>query len=158
MGGPTNPGLPGAGRGRGTMGGGGGSGPPPGRSREDEMAARRALMAELVQLPAKLTIAQDGDRLTFRDPDGVTRVYVANGKREKHQLRNGTIETKSRWDGDALVMELKAGGRLTITRRLTVRGDPRQLEITTSFDGGPNDASRLAVYDPTDDQAALQGD
>jgi hypothetical protein len=147
------PGGGGMGRGGGFPGGGGGGmrgRPDDGRRRED-MAARRELMQELMQLPARVTIAQDGDKVTFIEPDGVVRSYLANDKVEKHQLQNGTIETKSRWDADALVMELKANGGLTITRRFAVRGDPRQLEVTTTMDRGPKDAKRIAVYDGVDD-------
>jgi len=115
------------------------------------MAARRELMQELMQLPPRVTIAQDGDKVTFIEPDGVVRTYLANDKVEKHQLQNGTIETKSRWEADALVMELKPSGGMTITRRFAVRGDPRQLEVTTTMDRGPKDAKRIAVYDGVDD-------
>jgi hypothetical protein len=147
------PGGGGMGRGGGFPGGGGGGmrgRSDDGRRRED-MAARRELMQELMQLPARVTIAQDGDKVTFIEPDGVVRSYLANDKVEKHQLQNGTIETKTRWDTDALVMELKANGGATITRRFAVRGDPRQLEVTTTMDRGPKDAKRIAVYDGVDD-------
>jgi hypothetical protein len=119
--------------------------------RREDMAARRALMEELMQLPPKFTIAQDGDKVVFIEPDGVVRSYVANDKTEKHQLQNGTIETKSKWEADALVMDLKADNGPTITRRYAVKGDPRRLEITTTFDGGPKDAKRLAVYETAEE-------
>ncbi|MEO5823455.1 MAG: hypothetical protein ABIT71_23370 [Vicinamibacteraceae bacterium] len=136
---------------RGGMGGGGAGGPGGGaRRREGDMAARRALMEELMALPPTFTIAQDGDKVVFIEPDGVVRSYVANNKVEKHQLQNGTIETKSRWDGDALEMELKPSGGLTITRRYSVRGTPRQLEIETTTNRGPKNAKRIAVYEVTD--------
>ena len=96
----------------GGMGGGGGRGAPGGiRGREEDRAARRALLEELIALPPKFTIAQDGDKVVFIEPDGVVRTFVVNDKAEKHQLQNGTIETKSRWDGNALEMELKSLGR-----------------------------------------------
>ncbi len=133
------------GMGRGMGGAGGGT------RREGDMAARRALLEELMALPPKFTIAQDGDKVVFIEPDGVVRTYVADDRTEKHQLQNGTIETKSRWDGDALEMELKPSGGLTITRRYAVRGTPRQLEVTTTANRGPKNAKRIAVYEVTDD-------
>jgi hypothetical protein len=136
------------GGGRGGDGGGDGGGM---RRREGDMAARRALLEELMTLPPKFTIAQDGDKVVFIEPDGVVRTYVANDKAEKHQLQNGTIETKSRWDGDTLEMELKPSDGLTITRRYAVRGAPRQLEVTTTTNRGPKNAKRIAVYAVTDD-------
>jgi hypothetical protein len=140
---------------RGGMGGGGGRGGQGGGDRRrDDMAARRALMEELVTLPPKFTIAQDGDKVIFIEPDGVVRTYVANDKAEKHQLQNGTIETKSRWDGDALEMELQSPGGLTITRRYAVHGTPRLLEVTTTTNRGPKNAKRVSVYELTDDGGA----
>jgi hypothetical protein len=148
MGGPGG----GGGGGRFPMRGGGGSGPPDRARREGDMASRRALMVELMELPPKVTIAQDGDKVVFIEPDGVVRTYVANDKDEKHQLQNGTIETRSKWDDGALVMVLKVGKRAPeITRRFKIKGDPRQLEVTTTFDGGPRDAKRIAVYEHVDD-------
>ena len=137
---------------RGGMGGMGGGprGGQDGDKRREDMAARRALMQELLELPPRVTIAQDGDKLAFIEPDGVVRTYVANDKSEKHQLQNGTIETKSKWDGDALVMELKTSGGMTITRRWAVRGEPRQLEVTTTAERGPSNAKRIAVYEAAD--------
>jgi hypothetical protein len=122
--------------------------------REEDRAARRALLEELLALPPKFTIAQDGDKVVFIEPDGVVRTFVVNEKAEKHQLQNGTIETKSRWDGNALEMELKPSGGLTLTRRYEVRGTPRQLEVTTTARRGPKNAKRVAVYDLTDDVSA----
>ena len=122
--------------------------------REEDRAARRALLEELIALPPKFTIAQDGDKVVFIEPDGVVRTFVVNDKTEKHQLQNGTIETKSRWDANALEMELKSPGGLTLTRRYEVRGTPRQLEVTTTASRGERNAKRVAVYDVTDDATA----
>ena len=139
------------------MGGGGGRGGPGGMQHsEEDRAARRALVEELIAVPPKFTIAQDGDKVVFIEPDGVVRTFVVNDKPEKHQLQNGTIETKSRWDANALEMELKSPGGLTLTRRYEVRGTPRQLEITTTAARGEKNAKRVAVYDVTDDAPASQ--
>lgn len=111
------------------------------------MEARRALMQEVLTLPARLTISQDGDKVVFIEPDGVVRTYLANGTAEKHQLTNGTIETKARWDGPTLRMSLVAGARTTLVRTFRVTDDPRRLHVTTAFEGGPKDQGQLTVYD-----------
>jgi hypothetical protein len=111
------------------------------------MEQQRALLQEVMELPARLTITQDGDRVIFVEPDGVARTYVANGKTEKHQLTSGTIETKSSWDGGSLRMEMTVGGRGKLVRMFAVREDPRRLEVSTGFDGAPKDSQRLTVYD-----------
>lgn len=139
--------------GAGGRGGRGGKGDVP--QREGDMAARRALIDELMAMPASITIAQDGDRLSLVEPDGIARIYHANDRTERHQLLNGTIETKSRWDDGALVMELKPRGGPTITRRYGVRpGAPAQLEITTRVDRDRKGVKRVAVYERAADDGA----
>lgn len=156
-GGPGGPGGPGGGgRGGGMRGrpGGFGGGRSPdtggqrgGRPSSEDVEARRALMQEVVDLPAHLTITQEGDTVRFLEPDGVSRSYVVNGKTEKHQLTNGTIETKASWDGDALKLVITAGERGALVRTFRLRSDPRRLEVATSFEHAPKDAVRLTVYD-----------
>jgi hypothetical protein len=146
----------GAGRRGGFGGGRGGRGPaggrgPGGAGQRADMAARRGLIEELMGVPPSVTIVQDGDRLAFTEPDGVVRVYHANNRTEKHQLLNGTIETKARWDEGSLVMELKPRGGMTITRRYTLRpGAPAQLEVTTRADRDRKGVTRIAVYELAD--------
>lgn len=147
--------MGGAGRGGG-MGGRGGSMPggPRGRSGDapsrEDMEARRELMAEVVTLPVRWTITQDGDKVVFVEPDGVVRTYVANGAKEKHQLTNGTIETISSWDGPRLRMTINAGGRATLVRTFEAKADPHRLEVTTTAERAPKDARQVSVYDPAD--------
>lgn len=124
-----------------------GGGPPGGAPTREDMEARRALMQEVLTLPARLTITQEGDKVVFIEPDGVVRTYAANGAAEKHQLTNGTIETKAKWDGQTLRMELVVGARMTLVRTFRVTGDPRRLQVTTVFEGGPKDQGQLTVYD-----------
>lgn len=168
MPGPDGMGRP-AGRGRGGPGGGGGGGrgfgggmgggrrggggPPDGaRPSKDDVEARQALMQEVMTLPSRVTITQDGDKVVFIEPDGVVRTYAASGRAEKHQLTNGTIETKTSWDGPSLKMEIKMGPRGVLVRTFTVKDDPRRLQVTTVFEGGPKDRGHRAVYDETPTQ------
>jgi hypothetical protein len=130
---------------RGACNGSGPSAAVPPRTRETSAAP--ALVQELLLRPPMLTIAQAGDAITFTDADGAARTYIANDRTEKHQHQHGTIETKTRWDRDALVMELKADRRLTITRRFVVKGNPRQLAVMTSYGGLRRDAQPMWVYD-----------
>jgi hypothetical protein len=111
------------------------------------MEARRALMQEVMTLPARMTITQDGSKVVVIEPDGVVRTYVADGAVEKHQLTSGTIETRAKWDGPALRLEIRIGDRMTVIRTFEVRDDPRRLEVTTAFAGGGKDQRQLTVYD-----------
>jgi len=150
-GGPGGPG--GGGRGGGFGGGmgggrrGGGGSPDGGRPSKDDMEVRQALMQEVMTLPPRVTITQDGDKVVFIEPDGVVRTYVASGQAEKHQLTNGTIETRSSWDGPSLKMEITLGQRGVLVRTFSIKDDPRRLEVSTAFDRAPKDARHLTVYD-----------
>jgi hypothetical protein len=144
-GGRVGGGFGGMGGGRGGMGGGRGGGE---RPTPEDMEAQRALMQEVTQLPSRVTITQDGDKVMVAEPDGVVRSYLVNGKTEKHQLTHGTIETKSSWDNAQLKMEITVG-RAKLVRTFGVRDNPRRLEVATSFEGAPKDARRLTVYDET---------
>ncbi len=149
-GGPGRGGF-GGGAGGGARGGGSRGGGPGGGERpsKEQMEAGRALLAEVMELPARFTLIQDGEKLIVTEPDGVVRTYLVNGKAEKHQLTNGTIETKTSWDGPSLVMRIAAGERMTVERAFTIRENPRRLEVATGFERAPKDARRLHVYDPT---------
>jgi hypothetical protein len=139
-------------------GGRGGRGPGDGRLRETDLAARRGLIEELLAMPASITIAQDGDRLSLVEADGIARIYYANGRTERHQLLNGTIETRSRWDDGTLVMELKPRGGPTITRRYRLGpGAPPTLEITTRVDRDRKGVRRLAVYERAGNDGVTAG-
>jgi hypothetical protein len=142
------------------MGNGKGIGGPPARGRgiylaptltPEEIDARKRLMREVMEMPRRLTIEQDGDRLVFIEPGGIVRIYLANNRAEKHQLVNGTIETRARWDADALVMEVRPADGVRIQHTYAIRGTPRRLEIETTFDGAPKAVKRLTVYDAPGD-------
>jgi hypothetical protein len=133
--------------GGGGFGMGGARGGGPARPSAEDMEQQRALLQDVMTLPARLTIAQDADKVTFIEPDGVSRSYLVNGKTEKHQLTHGTIETRSSWDDGALKMEIAVGGQTRVVRRFAVRAGPRRLEVATTFDGAPRDTQRLTVYE-----------
>jgi hypothetical protein len=66
------------------------------------------------------------------------RKFKTDGKKEKHQFDNGTVETKSHWDKDGLVIEtdLQNGMKLTQTYALAPAAEKRQLVISTKMEGG----------------------
>jgi hypothetical protein len=75
----------------------------------------------------------------------MVRRYIANGKTEKHQLMAGTIETKSRWDGSTLEMEIMLGQRMTLTRRYRLDPVVHRLVVITGTERNPQ--ARSTVYD-----------
>jgi hypothetical protein len=150
MGGPGMGGPGGGLRGPGGMGGPGMGDPGASRPNEEEMRRMRDLMQELFEVPSRFTITQRADQVVFTEADGPVRTYMTNGKAEKHQLTTGTVETRTRWEAGALVMDIKANDRMTITRRYTLDANARRLTVTTTMPRGRGE--RVSVYeDATND-------
>ncbi len=77
----------GGGIGRGGGGGRSGGGPSGGAPSSEDMEARRALMQEVMTLPARMTIAQDGDKVVVIEPDGVVRTTSPPARRRSTSSR-----------------------------------------------------------------------
>lgn len=141
---PSDAGMPGPQGGRAPFGGGfGGLGGPPmggmgGRAPMDpeQMKQRRDLVRELLEPVGRFTLDQDAQVVTFTYPDGRQVRYRTNGKAEKHQAVNGTVETETRWKGDALERETNLDDGLRITETFT-RERPDQLVLMVTMSGGP---------------------
>ena len=125
-------GVSGMGMGRG-MGGGGQMSD----EQKQEMERRRALMKELLQPSDRMNVTVENDLVTFTESDGRVRKFKTDGKKEKHQFDNGTVETKSKWDNTGLVIEtaLQNGMKLTQTYAIAA-GEKRQLVLATKMEGG----------------------
>jgi hypothetical protein len=105
---------------------------------QEKMKARRALMQEVLETDATFTVIEGDGTVSFTHPDGRVMTYKTDGKKEKHQLTNGTIETKTKWDKDtqALVIEMDLGDGMKATHTYTVTGAPRQLADSVKVEGG----------------------
>ena len=113
----------------------------------------RDLMRELMTAPARLTIVQRDDAVSFTDDDGHVRKFVANGKDEKHQLTSGTLETTSRWKDGAMVIAWETGRGPTVVRRYRIEPTTKQLVVETTMKGGRESGDRppvTHVYDPVE--------
>jgi hypothetical protein len=125
-------GVSGMGMGRG-MGGGGQMSD----EQKQEMERRRALMKELLQPSDRMNVTVENDIVTFTESDGRVRKFKTDGKKEKHQFDNGTVETKSKWDNTGLVIETDLQNGMKLTQTYTVAaGEKRQLVLATKMEGG----------------------
>lgn len=138
-GGFSGPGMGGSGGGRGS------------RPSEEEIQQFRDLVQELLQPPARLTITRDGEAVAFVNADGRVRKYVPNGKPEKHQMNAGTVETKTRWEGPALLVETRLRDGMTLKTNFALETGTGRLLVTTSLEGrgsADDQPPIVAVYDP----------
>lgn len=153
--------MGGGGYGGGGMGRGGGMGGGGGTSDEQkqEMERRRALMRELLQPSDRMTVTITDDVVSFTESDGRVRKFKTDGKKEKHQFDNGTVETKSKWSADGLVIETDLQGmKLTQTYSLAQGREKRQLMLQTKMEGGnsPDGGDRKPVIHYYDDAVDVQ--
>ena len=118
-------------------GGGMGGGGPMSDEQKQEMERRRALMKELLQPSDRMNVTVENDLVTFTESDGRVRKFKTDGKKEKHQFDNGTVETKSKWDNSGLVIETDLQNGMKLTQTYTVAaGEKRQLVLATKMEGG----------------------
>ncbi len=118
------------------------------------MKNTRALLDELMTATPRLSIFQrDGLRIAFVDGDGHTRAFTADGKKERHQLKAGTLETATKWNGVTLVQQSALGGGITVTQTFAL-DDAKRLVISTTLDDarmGKVPANK-SVYDREDER------
>jgi hypothetical protein len=101
------------------------------------MEKTMALMQELMTPTAHwiMTSADDGT-IVFSDAEGRSSRYIPNDKKEKHQLTDGTIETKTRWDNGQLRQEIFLSAGMKAVRVFAVMPQDKQLTVTTTMEGG----------------------
>ena len=141
----------GGGRGGG-MGGPGGGGP---QRDPEQMKKMRDFMQAVMTMPAGITIVQQEKEISFTDDQGQVTKITPDGKEEKHVFGSETGKTKTKWNGDQLVMEISGDGSAPkITRTYAIAQGPdgaKQLRVVTSLQGnrGPGGARTITrVYDP----------
>jgi hypothetical protein len=136
-------GGPGGGMGRG-MGGG--------KDRES-MERQRALVRELIEPLPRMTVTSDSETVTFAASDGRLRRYRVDGRKEKHQFDNGTVDTKSKWEKEQLTIETSTSGGMKLVETYSVN-DRHQLVVEAKF-AGDRSSGRPPIVHVYDD-ASLQ--
>lgn len=101
---------------------------------KEAMEAMRELMTPTGHWVIK---EEDGGAIVFNSAEGRSVRYVANNKKEKHQLANGTIETKTRWDNGRLRQEIELSTGMKAVRVFAVSADEAQLTVTMTTEGEP---------------------
>ena len=118
------------------------------------MKNMRALMEELFEAPARLTIVQsEAASMTFIDADGHARTYSTSGKKEPHQLKSGTVDVRTSWDGTSLRQEITTGN-VKLIETYSVDSARRQLTVVLKNDDGRRGEMPPVrrVYDAADER------
>ncbi len=90
----------------------------------------RAIYRELTVPPQQLSIVATLASVAFKDDGGEERVIATNNKREKLDLGTTVLESKSRWDAAALIVEIDAGPDLKLTETFELAPTGKQLLVT----------------------------
>jgi hypothetical protein len=122
----------GGGMGRGGGGGYGGGGS---EANKEESAHLKGIIDDIVKPAAGWTIVQDRNVLIFTNSDGRTMKFTADGKEEMHVTGDGEIKSKTRFNGDQLIIEAKYQDGPKVTRTFTVSSDLRQLMVHIKLEG-----------------------
>jgi hypothetical protein len=135
---------------------GGGTGRGMGSSAEDResMERQRALVRELLEPVPRITVTSDSETVTFAASDGRLRKYRIDGRKEKHQFDNGTVETKSKWEKAQLTIETSTSGGMKLVETYSVN-ERHQLVVEAKFGGGRG-GDRSPIVHVYDDASALQ--
>jgi hypothetical protein len=126
--------------GRGGFGGrsGGGSALSP-----EESQKLRALVREVTQMPPRLTVNLTATDVTLTYDSGQVFRYAITGKEEKHDFTNGSVKTKTTWDGAVLTQHLDLGNNIKLVETCAVSGD--QLVVSFTHDTGTTGATGRAA-------------
>jgi hypothetical protein len=92
------------------------------------LKASEALRKELITPPEEFVIDLSVPRVTIDTGAGPV-TYKINGKSEAHQLANGSVKTKTSWDGPLLRQVIDGGRDVRLTRVFEL-GLDGQLHVT----------------------------
>jgi hypothetical protein len=153
--GPSGRPRGGSGGGYGRGGGGGG-----GRSvgSTEQGLQTRALLREMAEPPAQVTIVVSDGATTFTDDQGAVRKFTTDGKKESIDLGTAKVDSVAKWDGGTLTVEMTGGNvKLTETYQLTVQGHALVVELksvnsgsTRSSGSGTTAVPYKRIYDRVD--------
>lgn len=121
--------------GGGRPGGMGGNMPGSGGRDRDDMRRARGLIQDLTTPPNGLTIVREGIQVSITTADGRPLKLTADGRDQERLTGDGAIVSKTRWNGDQLVVEERIQNGPRVTRTYVASSDLRQLTVIVRLDG-----------------------
>jgi hypothetical protein len=90
----------------------------------------RALYRELAVAPETLTLTVSFATAKFVDADGAERLVNINQKKEKLDLGTSIVDSRSRWNGTSLTIELEGGPDLKVVEIFELSPTGTQMLVT----------------------------
>ena len=100
------------------------------RLQEERNIRVRALYRELSVAPGTLTLALSVATAKFVDSNGAERLVNINQKKEKLDLGTTIVDSRTRWDGTSLTIELQGGEDLKVVEIFELSPTGTQMLVT----------------------------
>ncbi len=97
---------------------------------EERNIRMRALYRELSDAPEALTLSISFATAKFVDADGVERKVNINQKKEKLDLGTAIVDSRTRWNGTALTIDLEGAQDLKVTEIFELSPTGTQMLVT----------------------------
>lgn len=137
--------------GSGSRSGGGRAGGMGGRGRmmnPDDRERTRSAIDAVLHTSTRLIIVNADPGLVITDEDGVSTRLALDGSKETGAINGVPFETTTKWEGDALRVNRKFKGGLTVQESYSVSADPRLLTVVVKIEGGRGGGQPMTrVYD-----------
>ncbi len=126
------------------------------RPRQDQLSPEdQKLLSEVTRAvqypPPTLTIAQTDAAVTLTGAEGVSKTIHTDGKTEKEQFENGTVNRSASWQGPVFVVRYDIGKAGTLRYSYSIVPTTKQLLVRVNFERqastGPFEIK--LVYDAT---------
>jgi hypothetical protein len=128
-------------RGQSPRGGSNRSTPP---SAEDQRALD-AITQPVRYPPPTLRIEQSSTAVTVGDPQGRSRTFQTNGKREQQMFDDMRADSTAQWEGPQLVVDFDLGKNRKMTYTYSIVPTTHQLMVRVTFERGPNQPGSFEV-------------
>jgi hypothetical protein len=111
----------------------------------EDVLKMRALMRALAEPADLLTVLVSPSEVTTTDEHGTVLKFKTDGKKQEINFGPGAlIDTKAKWDGDALSLELTAGS-MKLTETYSVATESHMLVIAVQPASSKPTNGRLTV-------------
>ncbi len=88
--------------------------------------------------PPTLRIIQSSTTVTIRDPQGQSRAFQTNGKREQQMFDTARADSVARWEGPQMVVDIDLGNGRKLTYTYSIVPTTRQLLVRVTLERAPN--------------------
>jgi hypothetical protein len=121
-----------------------------GRPSDEDLRKMEVIRRHLTDIPARLIVVREPQSVSITDANGKRMSYKADGKKQDQFTGDGEFTSRTRFDGDRLVVEEDFGGRkITTTYTPILDGEKARLEVIVKPEGGKDSPPRefKRVYD-----------